>query len=1726
MKTFKHLVISLMLLLLASYIQAQTPNYLYYVPLPEQQIHNCFTVLYSGTGTTYHTVVSIVPSTTGSIIYYDQWEDGYEANLGAPVQSTTLVYGDNNPANGIPPGYATDKLVAGKPLILENDLTLPRDPAQIKFDGRDRIGCLHSLALSRSSWALNPGTVLTDATEFYNTKSYGTFYYIPIGQNTSSDNMFQLTALHVQASENATTVQIDKDGNGSVDVTTVINKGESYQVNGGVMVGATVNADKPVQVVLITGRIGATYESRWYTIMPSAIWDKNYFTPVGTTNANGRSDVFFFNPTTSSLTVTCEVKGSVTTASVPAKGNYRFSMPLNSSAHFHAPQNFYAVGAVDADPTDNQTWDWGYTLLPGTLLTNSIYVGWGVGSVGNPIPYNGSPVWIGSVEDSKKTTVYVDLDGNPATGVNTDINGNKYDYTIVLDSYSIATIYDPDKNQTGVHLYTLDGTNVSAAWGEDPSVAGPGNPYIDAGTTIPPDPQFRLGKFVRLAVDNNHNNLVDGGDELIYTLNVFNQTIVPITDVHVYDTLEPTLTYVPGSTQYNTVPVADNISPDTPFPLDQGGLFINILGPNTKDSITFHAIVKSPLTFNTIHNKVTATTGDGDTAKAEVRIPTDFATTPCHLDFTNSIWVPVSSYNENATIYISVADTDNNINPLAKDSVPVTVTSTGTLDSELKYLIETGVNTGIFRGSIPSSKSSGSGNNNGLLYTSGGNTLTVTYTDLIFGGTCTDNAPVIGPSLVKQLYLSDSLVAQGLDRVRPWDLTAATSAVLSLSSTVTYDNYTTTVTDGNVSSKTVNITVGSGLNRLMLVGISIEHDAPSTIDVTSVYLGTTLMSKVGEAPESGEAQAEIWSLINPPSGVQTVKVNFTGGAATDAVVIGVADFSGVNQSTPLDAAALNSGNSNTGSVTVTTGATGDLIFGVLAYDDARAITTVTTGGQVEIWNVRNIQNATTDGITGGGSTKPGASSVTLSWNLSSGPDGWSAIGVPINAAPATATASFTQTPPMCSNLTLTNGGQVKVKLWLTNITGTMPANPNILAVLKNNGSAFVTVTNPSFTDNTGTANDTLVFTGVLSGTQTILANNSLSMDVTTSQAGVSFRVAYDALSSQSRIDLPASNVIKITSLAVYSAAYSGGSILTEGTNGLTYYVRATVTDPFGSYDAAGMDLRITDPLLNYLDVTMTPVATSGCTKTFEYAWITGTNQGNYSLRAIAKEGMENKVKDTAYSAFKLIFLDTGTPCTLDFTDGSYNPVTSYAPNASICVQLKDLDQNLNSLVAETVHVTVSSNSGDSENMTLTETGVNTGIFFACIPSSATVPGSNNNGTLYAAAGASILADYTDPQDPSDICSDNALITTAGRDVTITKTRLIPGSGICVVGDSVKWQITISNPGPTALTSATVTDTYSTTCLTFQYSSPNYTTYVPATGTLTWSLAALGGNILPGQIRTITVTFLAASYATCSPTINTASVTANDGGTPMTPPSVTSPVTITYPHLSISKTKTSPADPIYVGMNITYDIVVTNTGNTVATIVPLTDTYSDFNFQYITSTLVPTSAGSGLLLWSNIGPINVGASKTITVTFKALNGNLGAFVYNNVSVNFASDINGNTIPSVDAAAAILVFYPPVAVDDFNSTLVNTPVSGTVISNDYDNDGDVLTVTPYTGPTPHGSVVLNSDGTYTYTPAPGYIGTDSFTYTICDPTNACDTAVVTITIVKCFDPPVRPGNIIKN
>ncbi|MCG8580462.1 MAG: gliding motility-associated C-terminal domain-containing protein, partial [Bacteroidales bacterium] len=105
--------------------------------------------------------------------------------------------------------------------------------------------------------------------------------------------------------------------------------------------------------------------------------------------------------------------------------------------------------------------------------------------------------------------------------------------------------------------------------------------------------------------------------------------------------------------------------------------------------------------------------------------------------------------------------------------------------------------------------------------------------------------------------------------------------------------------------------------------------------------------------------------------------------------------------------------------------------------------------------------------------------------------------------------------------------------------------------------------------------------------------------------------------------------------------------------------------------------------------------------------------------------------------------------------------------------------------------------------------------------------------------------------------------------------------------------------------------------------------------------------------------------------------------------------------------------------------------------------------------------------------------------------------------------------------------PVAVNDEVTIQEGEVLNGTsVLENDSDPEDNALTVniTPVVD-VANGELVLNTDGTYTYTPDYRFYGTDSFTYEVCDngTPQKCTTAIVTITVIENTD---RDGDGIGN
>ena len=103
-------------------------------------------------------------------------------------------------------------------------------------------------------------------------------------------------------------------------------------------------------------------------------------------------------------------------------------------------------------------------------------------------------------------------------------------------------------------------------------------------------------------------------------------------------------------------------------------------------------------------------------------------------------------------------------------------------------------------------------------------------------------------------------------------------------------------------------------------------------------------------------------------------------------------------------------------------------------------------------------------------------------------------------------------------------------------------------------------------------------------------------------------------------------------------------------------------------------------------------------------------------------------------------------------------------------------------------------------------------------------------------------------------------------------------------------------------------------------------------------------------------------------------------------------------------------------------------------------------------------------------------------------------------------------------------PVAAADTYTldeDTPLNVPPAG-VLGNDSDLDGDALSASVVSGPS-HGTLTLNPNGSFTYSPVANYNGPDSFTYRAADPSDAGSVATVSLTVRSVNDAPVAVDDV---
>ena len=492
-------------------------NKTFYMPFPENS-SQFRKAIWSAASVSYlsnsvRTILSITAPYPNVVMTYDHWEDGYETDITIPVQATTKVWGDGDLTNGIAPGHPSDIIPAGGYIVIDNQFGYnPRDTAEVAFDGKDKMFTTADVSVSMvkgDAGAYNTTplfTVQNVKTNVYSTERFGQFFVVPFGEDVTlgGTGAFKYTGIFVRAGTDGTSISLDYNGDDVVDIIQTLNEGEVYFYDGSssthgesgdinnwndIKAGASVTASHPVGVDLLFGGID-NYGTRNLALLPSQFYGSTYYSPVHTTLSTAPAYAFFNNTLSTPITVNwtagtspINATGSLT---IPANGNNYLSLSEDAGYRFQSTggESFTAVVVVDADGSGS-TYDWAFNMISETRMTSFASIAWAPGS--NDLSGNYNPVWV-TVEDT--TMVYIKYDGD-MTALSSTVSpcGLPYDIAVPLNALESYRIFDPDKDQTGMAIYTCDDTKISGVWGQDPSAGNPtptGSPALDVGYVMVP----------------------------------------------------------------------------------------------------------------------------------------------------------------------------------------------------------------------------------------------------------------------------------------------------------------------------------------------------------------------------------------------------------------------------------------------------------------------------------------------------------------------------------------------------------------------------------------------------------------------------------------------------------------------------------------------------------------------------------------------------------------------------------------------------------------------------------------------------------------------------------------------------------------------------------------------------------------------------------------------------------------------------------------------------------------------------------------------------------------------------------------------------------------------------------------------------------------------------------------------------------------------------------------
>jgi hypothetical protein len=200
-----------------------------------------------------------------------------------------------------------------------------------------------------------------------------------------------------------------------------------------------------------------------------------------------------------------------------------------------------------------------------------------------------------------------------------------------------------------------------------------------------------------------------------------------------------------------------------------------------------------------------------------------------------------------------------------------------------------------------------------------------------------------------------------------------------------------TTSTGTADPKTFSFNVTSTDNTILFVTMC----SPTAATITTVDYNGDAMYRVGTV--GGSNRLDVWSLINPDFGSNTVTVDWTAAQGNSAMYAAFL-YSGVDQTTSTGTVSTATGTGVTPSVTVTS-AIDDLVVAAICHEDTNQTYTTGTGQTQRLRHQIAVGTARMRNIF---DDEPGATSVVMNGTIG-GSELWRVIGISVKPA-ATATA--------------------------------------------------------------------------------------------------------------------------------------------------------------------------------------------------------------------------------------------------------------------------------------------------------------------------------------------------------------------------------------------------------------------------------------------------------------------------------------------------------------------------------------------------------------------------------------------------------------------------------------------------------------------------------------------------------------------------------------------------